>query len=292
MLIPNKFNGYSADNRRIYYLDFDGGGGGGGGGAAPDYDRLEAAISEANQIAERLGTRQLDFAERQYEEMSPFARRLSEAQAAAQEEQLAQGRDYYDYMTSTFRPLERGLVQRAQEFDTDAYREQLASQAAADAARAFGSTQEQTARGLARMGVAPGSGAAMAQMNQNALGLASMRAGAMTGSRLQSEREGLDRLYNAAALGRGLPAQSSAAYTGSVGAGTSGIATAMAPGGQYMLGLTSGAGTIMQGQQAGLQALSGMTGQQAGMYSSAQSNRGEMMGTVIGAGATLGAAFI
>jgi hypothetical protein len=260
--------------------------------APPNYGDLRDAMNRATDTANKLGTRMLDFSERQYEEMSPLARRAADQQFAAQAEQMGMAREDRERYLSTFAPVEQGLVRRAQEFDTDAYREQMASQAAADAARAFGTTQGMTSRNLSRMGVGPNSGAAMSQMNQNALGLASMRAGAMTGSRLQSEGEGMNRLYNAAALGRGLPGQTLGAYGGAVGAGSAGVQTAMAPGNQYMQGMGQGASTIMQGQGLGMQGATSILGNQANLYGQSMNAQAELTGAILGAGTGLGAAGI
>lgn len=256
----------------------------------PDYGPLAQASKESAEIMAGLGREQLDFSKRQYEEMRPLAQRAADQQFATQNELMQMGREDRDRYLSTFAPVEQGLVRRAQEFDTDAYREQLAGQAAADAARAFGSTQAQTARGMSRMGVAPGSGAAMAQMNQNSLAGASMRAGAMTGSRLQSEGEGMNRLYNAAALGRGLPGQTLGAYGGSVGAGSAGIQTAMAPGTQYMQGMGQGANTIGSGRNMLQSGLGNILSTQGQMYAAGMNQSDPIMdaiGTGIGAYAGL-----
>jgi hypothetical protein len=260
---------------------------GGKSAPPPDYGPLAQASKEAAQIMAGLGREQLDFSKLQYEEMKPLAQRIADQQLAAQDEQMGMAREDRARYLSTFAPVEQGLVRRAQEFDTDAYREQLAGQAAADAARAFGSTQAQTARGMSRMGVAPGSGAAMSQMNQNALGLASMRAGAMTGSRLQSEGEGMNRLYNAAALGRGLPGQTLGAYGGAVGAGSAGLQTAMAPGTQYMQGMGQGASTIGSGLQMQQSGLTSILGNQANLYGQKMGIQSEMLGSAIGAAAAI-----
>jgi hypothetical protein len=251
----------------------------------PDYGPLAQASKESAEIMAGLGREQLDFSRQQYAEMAPLARRIADQQMASQDELMGMAREDRERYMTTFAPVEEGLVRRAQEFDTEAYREQLAGQAAADAARAFGATQAQTARGLGRMGVAPGSGAAMAQMNQNALGLASMRAGAMTGSRLQSEGEGMNRLYNAAALGRGLPGQTLGAYGGAVGAGSAGISTAMAPGGQFMQGMGQGASTIGSGRQMLQGGLGNILNTQGQMYAAGMNQSDpfmDLVGTAVG----------
>jgi hypothetical protein len=263
---------------------------GGKSAPPPDYGPLAQASKESAEIMAGLGREQLDFSKRQYEEMRPLAQRAADQQFATQNELMQMGREDRERYLETFAPVEEGLVRRAQEFDTGAYREKLAGQAAADAARAFGSTQAQTARGLARMGVAPGSGASMARMND--LGAASMRAGAMTGSRLQSEGEGMNRLYNAAALGRGLPGQTLGAYGSSVGAGSAGIQTAMAPGGQYMQGMGQGANTIGSGRNMLQSGLGNILSSQSDLYGQSMKGQQEMYGAVLGAGATLGGAYL
>jgi len=194
----------------------------------PDYSGMEA-----------LGREQLDFSKQQYAEMKPIAERVANQQLASQEQQMKQAQDYYDYQQKTFRPLEQGLVTQAQEYDTEANRERLASQAAADTARAFGTAEGMTSRNLARRGVGPGSGNAMAMQNQNAIALASSRAGAMTGARDRAEQIGYARKLDAVGLGRGLAGASTAAYGAATGAGSAGINSSMAPGNQYMAGLTS-----------------------------------------------------
>lgn len=237
----------------------------------PDYSQVAAASQYAADTAERLGTRQMDFAERQYAEMKPLAERVAAAQMAAQEQQMRQAQDYYDYQTGTFRPVEQGLVRQAQEFDTEAYREQLAAQAAADTARAFGTAEGVTARNLARRGVSPGSGNALAMQNQNALALASARAGASTAARDRAEQLGFARKLDVTGLGRGLAGASTAAYSGATGAGSAGLNSAMAPGNQFSAAYGQGVGTQMGGAQLGLQGASNILNAQTSVYNTAQS---------------------
>jgi hypothetical protein len=227
-----------------------------------------------------LGREQLDFSRQQYEEMRPLAERIAQSQVATQDELLGMAREDRERYLSTFAPVEEGLVQRAQEFDTEAYREQMAQQAAADAARAFGSTQAQTSRGLARMGVAPGSGAAQSQMNMNAIAAASQRAGAMTGARTQAEQLGYARMLDAAGLGRNLPGLSQSAYGASVGAGSAGMSTAMTPGIQYSQGLASGASTIGSGRNMLQSGLGNILSTQGSMYAAGMNQSDPIMGLI------------
>jgi hypothetical protein len=254
---------------------------GGKSSEPPDYSAMAKATERGVDVAERLGTRQIDFAERQYEEMKPLAERVAAQQMAAQEQQMRQAQEYYDYQTGTFRPVEQGLVRQAQEFDTEAYREQLASQAAADTARAFGTAEGVTARNLARRGVGPGSGNALAMQNQNALALASARAGAATGARNQAEQLGYARKLDVAGLGRGLAGASTAAYAGATGAGSAGLNSAMSAGNQYSQAFGQGAGYQMSGAQMGIQGAGQILNSQTSVYNTAQS-QADPLASIVG----------
>lgn len=258
--------------------------------AASQAQAAEGLADSSNYAADLsygLGQDQLAFEKQQYADMKPIAERISASQIAAQEEQMRQARDYYNYQTGTFRPLEQGLVRQAEQFDTEAYREQLASQAAADTARAFGTAQGMTNRDLARRGIGPGSGNAMAMGNQNAVALASMRAGAATGARDRAEQIGFARKLDVAGIGRNLAGASTAAYSGATGAGTAGLNSAMAPGAQFSTGAARAANTMTTG--AGQQ-ISGYGGLYSGATSSANAamaNEMGLYGSVIGAGGRL-----
>jgi hypothetical protein len=229
---------------------------------------------------EALGREQLQFAREQYADIKPLAQRIANQQMAAQAQQMAQAQDYFDYQQETFRPVERGLVRDAEQFNTEAYREQLAAQAAADTARAFGTAEDATARGLARRGVAPGSGNALAMQNQNALALASARAGAATGTRRQAEQLGFARRMDVTGLGRNLAGASAAAYQGATGAGTAGINTSMAPGTQAMAGMA----------QAG-QTMGSVLNSQTSAYNAGMQQQGLDVGGLLAGGAKMYTAF-
>jgi hypothetical protein len=265
---------------------------GGKSAPAPDYAPLGNASKEAAQIMGGLGREQLAFARQQYGEISPYLRDIATQQQAAQNQQMRQAQDYYDYQTSTFRPVERGLVQQAQEFNTEDYRNQLASKAAADAGRAFGQTQAATQRAMGSMGVNPNSGRFAGLQNQNAVALAAQKAGAMTGTRQQAEQMGFARQLDVTGLGRGLSGASSAAYQGATGAGSAAGNSYMGAGNQFMGGMTAAGNTMGQGFNIQNQGLSSILGSQTSVYNQAQNAQGELIGSVLGAGGTLGAAYM
>lgn len=250
----------------------------------PDYGPLAQASRESAEIMAGLGREQLDFARQQYAEMSPLAQRIAESQISGMDtaSRIAEEERAYGLQ---FRPAEERLLAQAMEFDTPAARERFAQQAAADASRAFGTTQGMTSRNLSRMGVGPGSGAAMSQMNQNALGLASMRAGAMTGARTMADDRANALLTGASALGRGQVQTTLGAMGLSSQLGSAGQQSAMAPGNQFMQGFGAGASTIGSGQQMQLSGLGNILGSQTSVFNAGQAAQGELTGALLGIGA-------
>ena len=232
---------------------------------APDYSGME-----------RVAREQLRFSQQQYRDMKPIVQQISEQQIAAQDQQMEQAADYYDYQQETFRPLEQGLVADAQNFDTEAYRQSQAGEASAAAARAFGTARGSNARFQAARGVNPNSGAARGAGLQTQLQEAAMRAGAMTGARNQAQQLGYARKLDAAGLGRGLAGASSAAYGGATNAGSQASNVAQSAGQNYQSGL-SGAGSTY----------GNMASTQASVYNNSVNAQGEMIGGVIGVGAGL-----
>jgi hypothetical protein len=259
---------------------------------APDYAPLAQASRESAQIMRGLGEQQLAFAREQYDRSAPILERIANQQINAQNEQMAQARDYYNYMRDTYRPVERGLVQDAQRFNTEAYRNQLASQAAADAGRAFGIAQQQNQRAMGAMGVNPNSGRFGTSNQAQANALAAQRAAAMTGARTQAEQMAYARRLDAAGLGRGLAGASTAAYGGATGAGSQAGANAQSAGMNYMAGMGQGASTIGSGLNMQMTGLSNILNNQTSAFvNSNDSFLGDLGGFLGGAAAAKTAFF-
>ena len=232
----------------------------------PDYAPLAQASKEAAEIQAGLGREQLAFAREQYDRSAPLLESIANQQMAAQSEQMAQARDYYDYQRDTYRPLERGLVADAERFNTEAYRNQVASQAAADSGVAFGISQQQNQRAMAAMGANPNSGRFAGMQNATGLQQAALRANAMTGARNQAQQMGYARKLDAAGLGRGLAGASIAAYGGANQAGSMAGGNAQSAGMNYMNGMNMGANTIAGGQKMQLSGLSSVLNSQTQTY--------------------------
>lgn len=174
---------------------------------APDMSGANAA---ALQQA-KLSGEQLAWAKQIYGETAPDraaatarANTVSDAQLSALTKQTALTDDYANYNKTTFRPLEQGIVDGANSFDTEAQRELAAGKAGADVNQGFSLAQGTMNRNLARRGVNPASGAALAagseMATQQALGLA----GASNKARADATTLGYARKMDAANIGRGL----------------------------------------------------------------------------------------
>jgi hypothetical protein len=171
------------------------------------------------------------------------------------------------------------LVKDAADFNTEARREELAGQALADVNTAASSARDQSARALARMGVNPGSGRALALDQQTQIAQTAAGAGAANKARESARAEGYaltDRASNALA---GYPAMSSAA----TGSGASFAAGGVGLVNSGLAGQNSGYGAAATGAgQMGANATS-MWGAQAN-YKNAQDqiNQGESFGSLAG----------
>lgn len=180
------------------------------------------------------------------------------------------------------------LVSDANSFNTEARREELAGQAMGDVNQAFSNARGQQARGLARMGVNPNDGRYAAMGNQLTTQQALAQASAANKVRQAARMEGMamtDRATNALA---GYPSMASGLSGASAGFGASGLN--LANSGLAGMNAGFGAAGTMAGQMG--QNATGMY-TSMGNYKTGQDNvKGEMWGSILGAGATLGAAVI
>ena len=251
----------------------------------PDYTPLAEASAESARIMAGIGDRQLAFAKEQYDRTAPIMERVADQQMAAQSEQMAQARDYYNYQKDTFRPLERGLVADAERFNTDAYRNQLASQASADAGLAFGQVQAQNQRASRSMGANPNSGRYAGMQQASGLALAANRANAMTNARTQADQMGYARKLDAVGMGRGLSGASTAAYGGANSSGSMAGGNYQSAGQNYMGNMGAAGNTYNAGFQTQMSGLGNILNSQSEMYINAGKDNAAMLGAVAGAGA-------
>jgi hypothetical protein len=233
--------------------------------AAKSQERAAGQVSDASMYAAdlsyELGNKELDFAKEQYAGSKVLADRVANSQITGMDENNARARDYSEYEKATFRPLEQGLVNDANNFNTEVHREGLATRAGADAGEAFSNTQAMNARSMSAMGVNPNSGRFSGTANRSALGLAANRTGAMNNTRMQADQLGWAKKMDAAGLGRGLAGASTGAYGVASSLGNSAVQNTMAPGMAAMQGMSQGTNTIMSGANNATNAAMGLLNQ-------------------------------
>lgn len=173
----------------------------------------------------------------------------------------------------------------AEAFDTEARREELAGQAQADVAQQFGAVREQQNRDLARRGVNPASGMALATQEKTQTQQALASVGAANVARTQARTEGRALKRGVADMLAGYPGMASGQAGQGAQVGASGVTIANQGAG----GLTAGSGQAAGAAgQLGQNATS-MFGQQSAHYANSYqpSSLGSTMG---GIGSVLGGA--
>jgi len=252
---------HGANWKNICHLDM------GGSPSAPDQNPGQIASAEAakevGQMQKDTAMEYLNFSKEQYADFKDDLKEIAEAQKKIMSDTAKRAEEYATYERETFRPLEKRLVAEAEEYNTAAKQEQMASQGMADVASAYQVQRQQALDTMAKYGINPNSARFAAINAQLGQGEAAARAGVATKSRIASEEIGRARLYDAAALGRGLASNATAAAGTAVSAGTSAGGSYMAPSefmgksygqtGQMLGGASSSFGTAgnIYGQEFG-----------------------------------------
>lgn len=258
------------------------GGKGGNSAPPPDPRLVEAQIRSMgiqDSAIQAMLANTLDMAPLQKEQMQVGidAARLAQTQSQ-------QDREWMLTRRGSLSGLQDKLVSDASTFSTEAKANELAGKAQADVSQAFSSAEGQNARAMARMGVNPSSGKALALGKQTEIAKASALAAAGTGARDRARQEGYaltDRATNALA---GYPTMSMQATGAGAQYGASGAALAT----QGLAGLNSGFSAA--GQVAGQmgQNASSMYGVQSRDYYQQQ---GDSTGSILGGIGGLAAGF-
>jgi hypothetical protein len=265
-----------------------------GGDDAPDPNPGQIASAESarevGQMQKDVAMEYLNFSKEQYADFKDDLKEIAQAQKQIMSDTAKRGEEYATYERETFRPLEKRLVAEAEGYSTSAKQEELASQGMADVAQAYQMQRQQALDTMAKYGINPNSARFAAINAQLGQGEAAARAGVATKSRIAAEEMGRARLYDAAALGRGLASNATAAAGTAVGAGSAAGSSFQAPAeymsksygqtGNMLGGASSSFGTAgniygqefnsrmgaYESQQQGKSALLGAAGTAAGMY--------------------------
>jgi len=256
---------------------------------------LLASAQASERVAQEqigLAREQFAWAKEQAGEDREFIRPFLEQQTRIADSNEARAADYANYEKQTFRPLEMGIVEDAQAFDTEGTRERLGREAAADVESQLGIAKASTARDIARAGGNAASGNftdAFAKMNtQGALS----KAQAQTNARQQATAMGHAMKMDASQLGRNLAGNASTAYGIALNANQGAQGGQLAQTGMANSTRMGGIGAYGQAQQ-GLGQANQAYGNEYGLklqgYGTAMQGYGAMMGAVgavAGAGAS------
>ena len=223
--------------------------------SAPDMTAMNTtAAAQAN-----LSKEQLDWAKQVFAEGAPEreataaqAKQVSNAQLKAMDTQTSIAQDYADYNKTTFRPLERGIVDAANNYDTQDRREAEAGKAIADVSQNIDGAQAQSDMDMARSGVDPSSGRALAIRANMGLAGALGKTQAGANARRAVETTGFARKMDAASLGRGLASNQATSASLASQLGTSAVRSS----GAGLNAMNSGNQVMQQGFNGASQGLS------------------------------------
>jgi hypothetical protein len=209
------------------------------------------------------------------------------------EQQYAQGEEAYARYKEGAIPAMEKLRADADQYNTEAYQEQLASQAAGDIGQAAQTQREQTAMRQRAYGIDPTSGVAQGQANANSVMQAAASAAAANQTREAAKQVGLQKQANVYNMYAGLPAQANQSTALGLNASGQGVNAGQSTFTNQM-GISgaqnAAAGTAMSGW--GQVGSLGVQKYQAdvGAYNAQQANEGAMwggLGSAIGSGAAL-----
>jgi hypothetical protein len=234
-------------------------------------------IGEASKEAIQLGRDQFEAQQALVAQFSPLYQQQIEFQLGQQQKYSDRSDQSYADYDQYFRQTEHKLAETATNYDTADRRNQAAAGAEANVAGQFANARQSLTEDLSAQ-QAEGSGRGLALRNAMAIEEAKARAGAGDTARRNVESTGLSLMGNAANLGRGFPAQSTALGQAATGAG--GAAQGSVAG---LSGLT-GAGYAQQLQGYGV-GINGLLGQYQAQQQSTNASNG-MFGDLLGAGLT------
>lgn len=165
--------------------------------------------------------------------------------------------------------LQDSMIAEAEEYDSPAKQEEYAARGVADVETMVAGSEASAARDLARRGVNPASGAALAQGNASSLAKAGLKVSAANTGRTLAREEGRALKDRAANVLSGYPAMSMAATQNSAGNGMLGLSAAN----QAVGGIQGGFGAASAASAGASSTASGLYGQQLNAYQNAMNNQ-------------------
>jgi hypothetical protein len=283
------------------------GGGKGSAPAAPDYSSIASSNEAAARVSAEVAREQLAFQKDVYGKSLGQQDRLEKlaTDVANQQMQIAdanqqQAEKQWNYYEGTFQPVEKKMVDEAMNYDSKARQEQQAGQATADVRSQMANANAQQNRAMLGMGVNPNSGRFAGLSKSQAVQAGASTAGAATGARNAVVDKGIGLRAGAASFGRNMTNTAAQAYGLATQAGSSAVGnqnTGFMAGTAYPGMLNSGYSNNIAASGQAINANLGLGqlmnqgyGTSANMYGQQQAGQGAMIGSGIGAAATIGVA--
>lgn len=278
-----------------------------GGGSAPSPDpNIGIAQREMSQLAKDEYT---FFKENVWPQMSAESARQTEAGIKTQEQQyktgekqLALAEEYQQRMKQKFYPMQDQMIKEAQQYSAEGEQARQGALAIGDVRSQFANQRDQNAMQLASYGINPTSGRFAGMANANQVMEAATGAAAATKARSAAEQLGWAKRMDAIGLGQGLAGNQATSVGLGINAGTSSLAagnTGLNAYGALGASAAQGFGGAMQGWsnvgQLGVQNYNAQVnawGQQQQANAANNSAFGSTLGSLAGAGAMLGSAYM
>lgn len=284
------------------------GGGKGSSPPPPDYSGIAASNKESADVSAAVAREQLAFQKDVYNQSRPQQARLEQLAAEVAQQQMdiadanqAQADKQWNYYESTFQPVERKMVDEANNYDSKARQEQQAGQATADVRSQMANANAQQNRAMMGMGVNPNSGRFAGMSKAQAVQQGASAAGAATGARNQVVDKGIGLRAGAASFGRNMTNTAAQAYGLATNAGSSAVGnqnTGFMAGTAYPGLLNSGysnniaaSGQAIQGNLGLGQLMNQGYSAQSAAAGQAAAGQGQMTGALIGLAGTAAVAF-
>jgi hypothetical protein len=188
----------------------------------PDYTPVAQSSEKAAQLQYDLGKQQLDWSKEQYNNFLPYVQDYLTSQTTATQENQQRGRDYYDYYTGTYKPIETQFANTATGYATPERANERAASAIADVSNQFEASRRTALSNLESYGIDPSQTRYGALDLSSRIAQAAASAAAGTQSRLNTEATGLALEGEAINTGRGYASNVSQAYSTATQAGSAG----------------------------------------------------------------------
>ena len=255
---------------------------------APDMGGVnQAAVANAEIGREQLALAREELAANKLRqaEFDPLFKKLIAASIAQQDTATEQSASQWKSYKDTWQPIEQKLAKTAAEFDTPERRASEAAAAGADVGIQFDRQRDTLDRDLARSNISMSSGKALALKAGSALDQAKATAGAESSARRQVEQAGIGLVDNAARFGRNMTSTGIETARLSLAAGQNAGGTMAQQQGVVNAGM-AGAQGFYQGAVGANSSAGNLLLGAAGIEQQANASKNEMIGSLVGTGAT------